>query len=368
MSVAKTSATIVKPGRLLSLDFLRGYFIVVITLDHLWKFPSLWTFITGQAMLWVTAAEGFVIISGFLIGYVRGYKGLKLPFTTIAGKLIRRAALLYVWMLIMSMAYIWLEWEKIAPHMPYTAIYPLYEATYWDAFWQFALSGKPHMWIHFLYLYTMFLLAAVVIVALLRAKKPLLVVLTTLALYLVGLSLDIEWMKWQIIFFLPSLVGFYFPPIQTWWHSLKDQQRRRYKTTIYSLTAITLLASVIVAFAPHLVPQPLLALSDGMFSHQLFSPFKVIIAGLWFTGFAFLFEKILPWLQKYTFGVLETFGTHSLGAYIIHGLVICLVNATLLWTVPAELQYLYYTFLGLVVVLIIYGIFRIPFFERWIPR
>ena len=72
--------------RIDAFDYLRGFFIVVIVIDHLWSFPSLWTFLTGEARLWMTAAEGFVLISGFLIGFIRGRKGLKLPFHDIAKK------------------------------------------------------------------------------------------------------------------------------------------------------------------------------------------------------------------------------------------------------------------------------------------
>lgn len=68
-----------KTNRLDYLDYLRGYFVVVIITDHLWRYPSLFSLITGEARLWMTAAEGFVMISGFLIGYVRGFKGRKNP-------------------------------------------------------------------------------------------------------------------------------------------------------------------------------------------------------------------------------------------------------------------------------------------------
>ena len=54
--------------RLLALDYLE-VFIVVIIVDHLWRWPNLFQFVSGRGELWASAAEGFVIISGLLIGY-----------------------------------------------------------------------------------------------------------------------------------------------------------------------------------------------------------------------------------------------------------------------------------------------------------
>lgn len=54
----------------LRLDFLRGYCIVVMTIDHVGLFPA-WTIgVTGNARLWVSAAEGFFLISGIVMGMV----------------------------------------------------------------------------------------------------------------------------------------------------------------------------------------------------------------------------------------------------------------------------------------------------------
>jgi hypothetical protein len=57
-------------GRDLRLDFLRGYCIVVMLIDHVSLFPA-WTIgLTGNTRLWVSAAEGFVLISGVVMGLV----------------------------------------------------------------------------------------------------------------------------------------------------------------------------------------------------------------------------------------------------------------------------------------------------------
>lgn len=52
----------------LRLDLLRGYLIFVMTVNHLLMAPS-WAFrLTGLNAMWVTAAEGFVLVSGIVFG------------------------------------------------------------------------------------------------------------------------------------------------------------------------------------------------------------------------------------------------------------------------------------------------------------
>ena len=60
--------------RILALDLLRGYLLCVITIDHLFRFPGLFDLFTGRGQLWVSAAEGFFLISGILVGKIYGSK------------------------------------------------------------------------------------------------------------------------------------------------------------------------------------------------------------------------------------------------------------------------------------------------------
>ena len=364
MSATKATPT----GRLVSLDYLRGYFILVIVIDHLWRFPSLWALISGEAKLWVTAAEGFVMISGFLIGYVRGARGLKLPFSAIAKKLFNRALMLYAWMVIVSMGYIWLEWHHRVPNMPFTDFDPdVTEGNYLEAFWH-VVGGQPHAWIHFLYLYAIFLVIAIGAVYLFRKRLSWLVVALSIALYAVGILQDIEWMKWQIVFFLPSVAGFHFDTIRTAWSELATKKRRALKEYLFLAAGLTLLASILTTYLPQLFPTGLISSLSDIFQIEHFSIARVIVAGLWFIALAFTFEKFTPWIQKYTRGTLEYIGTHSLTAYVAHGYVICLVNFLLTICVPHFLLIPYHTLLGAITLVGVYIIIRLPILRTILPR
>ncbi len=352
-----------KSSRLLSLDYLRGYFVLVIIVDHLWRFPSLFSFLTGQAMLWMTAAEGFVIISGFLIGYVRGFKGLKHKYAVVAKKLLSRATVLYFWMLLASVVYIAIEWSGVIASMPYTEAAK--SRDWWTTIWELIVTGKPQVWVHFLYLYAVFLALAAPVVWLLRKNKAWLVVVLSIFTYALGLLSDIEWMKWQVIFFLPSVAGFYFETIRARWQALG--KARQHSITLYTnVTSLALLAlSIVSVFASNILPANLSSsLNDDIFFVNVFTPARVLLAFLWFISLAFLFEKITPWLRRHTFGVLEYVGTHSLTAYVIHGLVICLIS----YFLPSNNGFLINTLYGILAMAGVYLLIRIPFVKRILPK
>ena len=80
-----------KINRIVSLDLMRGWFLVIIILDHLSYFLNGLVFISGDSRLYVTAAEGFFIISGLVLGIVRGAKLTERSFRYAAKLIWRRS-------------------------------------------------------------------------------------------------------------------------------------------------------------------------------------------------------------------------------------------------------------------------------------
>ena len=350
-------------GRLESLDYLRGYFIVVIIVDHLWRYPSLFALISGEAKLWMTAAEGFVIISGFLIGYVRGFKGLKTSFKTIAGKLFKRSLVLYAAMVVASLLYIAVEWSDLVHGMPYT---PMTDGvrSWSEAAMNVLTMAHPHTWVHFLALYACFLLIAIPAVWLLRKKKAWLVALLSITIYLWGMITKTEWMVWQVLFFIPSIAGFYFEFLRNWWKRQDIITRRTLLLVLFSYFIVTVFISVLIAFRPGVAERSFFSALDTQFNADAMWPARIANALLWFTALAFIFQRITPYLKKWTFGVLKYIGTHSLQAYLIHGFIICLINLTL----PDSTAWVINTAYGLIAVLATYAAICLPFLRRILPR
>ncbi len=351
--------------RIVVLDYLRGFFIVVIIIDHLWKFPSVWSLMTGEAKLWMTAAEGFVIISGFLIGYIRGNKGLHQPFKTIAKKLVMRGTILYVWMIIATLGYAAIRWyATLIPNVPSPpqAIYD------WAALIQDTLTMRtPSLWIFFLAYYAIFLFLAVPFIWLLRHRYWPLALSSSLLLYLLGTMTNEGWMKWQIVFFIPAMVGFYYPALIAWWSRRKKKQRQLYRRSIMSASGMLLAVSVICTFIPSVHASPVAEYLNNLFNHDSFGPFRVIFSFVGFVGIGFVFDSLLPWLETKWGGLLYYFGNHSLTAYICHGLVICLVNLLIsLGDLPQG--FAANTLYGALGVLMVYWLIRTPIVARIVPR
>src|SRR5262249_25531974 len=60
---------------------------------------------SGNQSLWVTAAEGFVLVSGFLVGKLRGAEARDAGPRAAALHLLRRAAKLALWSAILTIAF-----------------------------------------------------------------------------------------------------------------------------------------------------------------------------------------------------------------------------------------------------------------------
>src|SRR3954466_14178860 len=81
--------------RILAFDLIRGFFLLIIMVDHIELYPNGFDVFTGKGRLWVSAAEGFFFISGLLIGMVYRRR-LALGMKFIFKKMWRRAAELYI--------------------------------------------------------------------------------------------------------------------------------------------------------------------------------------------------------------------------------------------------------------------------------
>jgi hypothetical protein len=352
-------------ARILALDYLRGFFVTVIIFDHLWKFPSIWMLFTGQARLWVTAAEGFVMISGFLIGYIRGKKALKYPFREVAEKLLKRAAMLYLWMVIMSVVYIAIDWYlKDVPNIPSS---PAAIGEWGEALRLTLTIEHPHLWIYFLALYAVFLALAIPVVWLFRHNKSWLVLLLSTGLYVIGITKNIEWMKWQILFFGLSVIGFHFETLRSWWSNLGARGRRKYEFSVYLAAIATVALSVITTFYPSILGEQVSRQLNSYFIIEDFGALRIIMSLLWFTAIALFFNRFINQIARLTGGVLDFIGTHSLSAYIIHGVVICVINYLLVELAISE-NFITNSLLGLIAIATVYGLLKIPFIARVIPR
>lgn len=347
--------------RFKALDLLRGFFIVTIICDHLSRWPSLFQILSGKALLWVTAAEGFVIISGLLIGYIRGFKSKSHDFKSVAFKIWRRALTLYTWAVLGSILYTTAIWYIPLiggnPTMPYE------EGDWFHLIVDSLTLNYTFVWIYFLKLYAIFLAAAPLAVWLLRKGYAWVIVLLSFGLLALGWLTKNEVLQWQIVFFMPVIAGYYMPTIQEWW---QRQTRAKRLTIWWSLIAATLLTialSIIGAFYPEL-SHTLNDATTTLFAKDSMSLFRLAIAFLWFTTYVLIFIYFEKFIARWFGWLLMPIGTHSLTAYILHGVAIIFVSYFFISGQSALAN----TLLDILAILIVWALLKIPGINRVIPR
>lgn len=349
-----------KSTRLITLDYLRGFFITVIIVDHLSRWPSIFALISGKALLWVTAAEGFVAISGLLVGYVRGFKNRALSMKEVSGKMLRRAALLYLWSIIGSLIYTAIIWyvplQGGAPGMP------IDKGDWVTLAYQTITLQYTYLWVHFLTLYALFLAFAPFAVWFLRRGQAWIVAALSVAGLITGYLIQNEALQWQVLFFIPSIAGYYLESIMKWWKHLKKRTRTILFTTVIGATIITLTISVLTTFYPNVVS----SIADSLnaaFAKDTISPWRTGMAFLWFTGFVMIFHLLGRFIGKAFGWLLLPFGAHSLMAYILHGVAICLISY---FTLSGD-NLIINSLLGLICMLIVWGLIKIPLVQKIVP-
>lgn len=333
----------------------------MIIIDHLSRWPSLFALITSKALLWVTAAEGFVAISGLLVGYIRGYKNRELPFKKVALTLIRRGVLLYIWSLIASIAYVAIIWyfnpEGGTPSTPM-------EEGAWGEFLPGLITMRyTFVWVHFLTLYAIFLVVSPVAIWLFRQNLAWVVgVLSLLALAL-GWTTHNEPLQWQFLFFIPSIVGFYLVPILNWWKALRRNQQLAVAGSSVGLTIVTIGLSILFTYHAEAFQGFADYVNAILFDKESVSLFREMVAFLWFSGFFFVFYKFRRAISRYLNWLLIPFGTHSLTAYILHGVGLLIIS----YLSANSENYFVNTLLGFAAVLITWGLIKIPLVRRIVP-
>lgn len=350
-----------KKNRLVTLDHLRGFFIITLIVDHLSRFPSFFALFSGKALVWVTAAEGFVAISGLLVGYVRGYKNRHLPLKTVSRTLIRRGILLYVWSLIASIVYISIIWyvplQGGAPGTPFA------KGDWVEFLAQLLTMRYTFVWVFFLTFYAVFLAISPLAIWLFRKNLAWVVGLSSLALLVLGWMTKVEILQWQFLFFIPSIVGFYLQNILNWWHAKKKAVRVTVALSTVAITVATITLSVIFTYYSQSFADIAQYVNSTLFAKDSISPLRAITAFVWFTGYVFIFHALRTIISKAFNWLLIPVGTHSLTAYILHGVAIGIVS---FFTSSSD-NFLINTLLGAAVIVITWALIKIPFVRRVIP-
>lgn len=301
--------------RIITIDILRGFFIFMIIVDHLERFPNGFDFLTGRGLLWMSAAEGFFFLSGMMVGIIRGRKMQTKPFGQVAQTLVKRSLILYAWTIGMTLLFSFIA-LAIGPNPQLKA--DVWQGNIMNMLWHTVSLQYVYSWSDFLRYYAVYLFIAIGAIWLLRKNLWWLVVLVSVSVWLFGRTYS-EFFTWQILFFGGTLAGWYWQTIITWCKRLP-------KTIVaihYPLAIMVIVLSSLVVFGPlnHYNQQlaPLFLRAD-------MPPLRLMVFIILFSAMYRIVRSHEAWFARTVGQFLIPLGQHSLYAYIVHGFIIFFVH------------------------------------------
>lgn len=362
-----------KKPRFVTLDVLRGYFILIIIVDHLNRFPSWFAWLGGQGRLWVSAGEGFIIISGLLVGYTRGFKKISLSMNTVVRLLYKRALVLYICSVVASAVLLALTLHSQFPaSLQPSVVVP--SGSFLTAINQILTLRFVFEWVYFLKFYIASLLIAPYFIFLLRKKQTALAVVSSVLLWALGYFIKQDWLQWQILFFLPAVLGFHLETLQQYWQEQSHKTKKIFRTITVSSTVVVLLVSSFWVFGWELVKGPRAVMPfdtyvslrqtiDPFFYKIQLSPGRIVLSFVCFAGLYLIFNQLRPYTTKYVDWLLLSLGKSSLVVYIIHGFIILPIQVF----IPLTSSSTFNTFLGIGTVIIVFVLSQSKSVKKIVP-
>ncbi len=320
-----------KRERILALDLLRGLFLVVIIVDHLSLFPNLFELGTGRGYLWSSAAEGFFLISGTLVGYIYGPRMRRSPITTSL-KIWKRAAELYVCSIISTFAFVWWGNRVTSGAKPGLWINPQPA----ELIEKVLTMQYVYGWTDFLNHYVIYMIAAPLAVYLLAKRKAWLVFIASLLVWLNrGMHMD---MAWQLLFMGGVIFGYYLPAIQAKTQQMSQYIQRLSARLIYVMAGAVFVCSMIIIRLPEIIVGSRITSGRLYDSTQVMVRFheytlkffdkntlglgRVVVSFLWFGALFVFFRRNEKRIGALSLGIFRRFGQASLYVYVVHAIAI----------------------------------------------
>ena len=292
--------------RIPALDLLRGYFLVVIFTDHLFRFPNIFEFISGRGQLWVSAAEGFFLISGLLVGYIYWPK-ISQNFKAVFFKLWRRAGQLYLVSVFLTLFFT-LWGTYLPPNQIKSGLWAggnLANLLYKTATFQYVYG-----WADFLVFYTVFMLAAPLALGIIKKFNVWTLLIISLGIWYLFRLVN-YFSGWQLIFMVGLAAGCYLPALE-----------KKLRRNIFILSGITILTLGLSVY--------ILATNNTAnaiwFDKTTVGPGRVVLAIIWFSTFYIFARTQEEKINNLSWGVLTTLGQNSLLTYSLESVLLFPIN------------------------------------------
>ncbi len=304
--------------RVQAFDLLRGYLLLVILVDHLYKFPSFFDLFTGRGHLWVSAAEGFFLISGVMVGLIRGGEVRSGRVYQAYQKLSRRAFNIYIWSISLTFLYTFFG-HLIKGYVPVKSGITD-GGSFVSIVWNTLLLRYSYGWADFLNYYAVFLLWAILVLFLLYRSSVWIVLFLSIGLWV--LRGHNFYFVWQILFVVGIVVGYFFRELEKNFIELPSKFRLALCGILFCVTTITLIASVLFVYFPGYGAMLSSENINLWFDKATLSPLRLILAMVWFTTIFALVRRYENFFVKHLGWLLLPIGRNSLSIYIFQSVLL----------------------------------------------
>jgi hypothetical protein len=366
--------------RIVTFDIMRGFFLIAIIVDHIAFFPSLLDFWGMRGYLLVSTAEGFFLLSGIVLGLVRGAKLIDAPFKQVTKLVLKRAFVLYLTYIILVIGFTVIAWY-LYPGNPNIKYGVMVDHSILKLIWDTITMQYTYGWADYLRFYAAFIALSPLALWLLRKGMWYLVLLASILVwFLFPINFHtLPWqtvellqpIPWQVLFYSGLIIGFHWPAISEWCTAHK-RFLSRYIAMPVVIIAVALLAwNVFAVFGREFIHT---AWADELsyrawelrmneFHKETLPLSRIVLFFLWFWASFIVIKKFEKPIVKYTGWLLIPFGTNSLYVYTIQAIILFFVHIYL-----QSGTFLFNTAVIIGVVAIVYLAVRTKFLMNIIPR
>ena len=302
----------------LRLDWLRGYCLFMMIVDHIGG-PSYLYALTGQAKFYISAAEAFYFISGLTLGMITARES----FEVASRRILHRAWVLYRSAVLMTVGFGLLG---VLTKLELWSRSELAQKNFLEFIASALMLKSGEHGSEILILYVVFMLVTPLALLALSTKRWWLVALASVLVYTVGqitgstfglpFAVYFNPIAWQPLFFGGLIVGYHRKEI-TAWFGQHTQLRLALESSV--VTAAVLLLALYVT--GHGLPESVLGSRDTQML-----PLRLGIVALYLQA-AFI---LVSWFWKPLHGglgwLIETLGASSLWAFVTHFMVFVVVR------------------------------------------
>lgn len=338
--------------------------LVIMLVDHIELYPSIFDYFTGRGRFFVSAAEGFFFLSGLLVGMVyrkRIARGARFVFA----RMWLRAAELYFLAAITTIGYaLWATWANST-----TIKYGLPNPADWgDLIKQTLLLKYGWGWADFLMRFCILMIAApFAFYGLMRGQWRIVLSASVFLWVLRGQNFTYAW---QLLFIGGMVAGYYWLELSQFFNDLQPKTARVLKSLIYTSAAVTFAISYFVvyglsylnAFLEQLPPWLTGATLQLNWWNEVIwryaekwtlGPLRVTLFLLWFSALFMLINKNAGSISRLSGGSLDLLGRNSLFVYLLHSFIVFIFH---LYIIPdATNRWQNFVITGTALVLLIGG-------------